>query len=293
MTPQVEGFRDPATDSVTYVVSNPASGRAALIDPVLEYRPASGAISFAPADRAIAAVEKAGLTLDWIIETHVHADHLSAAQYVKSRLGGRVAISGGVLEVQRHFARVFNLGADFSADGSDFDRLFSDGERFALGEIKASVLHTPGHTAACACYVIGDAAFVGDTLLMPDTGCGRCDFPGGSAAVLHDSLQRVLALDPATRMFVGHDSGAGGKREPAWETTVAEQHSNNIYSRGGISQSEFIARREARDAQLSTPRLMLPAMQVNIRAGRLPAPESNGRQYLKIPLNGLKSWQHE
>ena len=289
MTPQVEGFRDPATDSVTYVVSNPASGRAALIDPVLEYRPASGAISFAPADRAIAAVEKAGLTLDWIIETHVHADHLSAAQYVKSRLGGRVAISGGVLEVQRHFARVFNLGADFSADGSDFDRLFSDGERFALGEIKASVLHTPGHTAACACYVIGDAAFVGDTLLMPDTGCGRCDFPGGSAAVLHDSLQRVLALDPATRMFVGHDSGAGGKREPAWETTVAEQHSNNIYSRGGISQSEFIARREARDAQLSTPRLMLPAMQVNIRAGRLPAPESNGRQYFKIPLNVLKS----
>lgn len=289
MTPQVEGFRDPATDSVTYVVSDPASGRAALIDPVLEYRPASGAIFFAPADRVIAAVEKAGLTLDWIIETHVHADHLSAAQYVKSRLGGRVAISGGVLEVQRHFARVFNLGADFSADGSDFDRLFSDGERFALGEIKASVLHTPGHTAACACYVIGDAAFVGDTLLMPDTGCGRCDFPGGSAAVLHDSLQRVLALDPATRMFVGHDSGAGGKREPAWETTVAEQRSNNIYSRGGISQSEFIARREARDAQLSTPRLMLPAMQVNIRAGRLPAPESNGRQYLKIPLNVLKS----
>ena len=158
-----------------------------------------------------------------------------------------------------------------------------------MGEIKASVLHTPGHTAACACYVIGDAAFVGDTLLMPDTGCGRCDFPGGSAAVLHDSLQRVLALDPATRMFVGHDSGAGGKREPAWETTVAEQRSNNIYSRGGISQSEFIARREARDAQLSTPRLMLPAMQVNIRAGRLPAPESNGRQYLKIPLNVLKS----
>ena len=289
MTPQVEGLWDPATHSVTYAVSDPASGRAALIDPVLEYRPASGAISFAPADRAIAAVEKARLTLDWIIETHVHADHLSAAQYVKDRLGGRVAISTGVLEVQRHFARVFNLGADFAADGSDFDRLFSDGEQFALGEIQASVLHTPGHTAACACYVIGDAAFVGDTLLMPDTGCGRCDFPGGSAAVLHGSLKRVLALDPATRMFVGHDSGAGGKREPAWETTVAEQRSNNIYSRGGISQSEFIARREARDAQLSTPRLMLPAMQVNIRAGRLPAPESNGRQYLKIPLNVLKS----
>ncbi|MYL00195.1 MAG: MBL fold metallo-hydrolase, partial [Gammaproteobacteria bacterium] len=208
---------------------------------------------------------------------------------VKDRLGGRLAISGGVVQVQRHFAGVFNPGDGFAADGSDFDHLFSDGERFALGGIEASVLHTPGHTSACACYVIGDAVFVGDTLLMPDAGCGRCDFPGGSAAVLFDSLKRVLALDPATRVFVGHDSGASGKRAVAWETTVAEQRSGNIYCGDGVSRSEFIARREARDAELSTPRLMLPAMQVNIRAGRLPAPESNGSRYLKIPLNVLKS----
>ena len=290
MKPQVQGFRDPATDSVTYVAGDPASGRAALIDPVLDYRPASGRTGYGPADRAIRAVEEGGLTLDWIIETHVHADHLSAAQYVKDRLGGRIAISSGVVQVQRHFAGVFNLGDGFAADGSDFDHLFADGERFALGEIEASVLHTPGHTAACACYVFGDAAFVGDTLLMPDTGCGRCDFPGGSAAVLHDSVKRVLALDAATRMFVGHDSGASGKRAAAWETTVAEQRSRNAYCREGISRSEFIARREARDAELSTPRLMLPAMQVNIRAGCLPAPESNGSRYLKIPLDVPKSW---
>ena len=289
MTPQVDGFWDPATHSVTYVVSDPASGRAALIDPVLAYRPASGRIDYAPVDRAMTAVESAGLTLDWIIETHVHADHLSAAQHVKERLGGRLAISSGVLAVQRHFARVFNLSGHFAADGSDFDHLFSDGEQFELGDIAASVLHTPGHTAACACYVFGDAVFVGDTLLMPDTGCGRCDFPGGSAAVLHESLVRILALDTATRVFVGHDSGAGGKRAVAWETTVAEQRRNNVYCRDGTSRSEFVARREARDAELSTPRLMLPAMQVNIRAGRLPAPESNGSRYLKIPLNVLKS----
>lgn len=289
MTPQVEGFWDAVTHSVTYVVSDRATGRAALIDPVLGYRPASGRTDYGPVKEAMAAVQENGLTLDWIIETHVHADHLSAAQYVKHRLGGRLAISSGVIQVQRHFAGVFNTGDGFAADGSDFDHLFSDGERFALGGIEASVLHTPGHTSACACYVIGDAIFVGDTLLMPDRGCGRCDFPGGSAAVLFDSLQRVLALDPAKRVFVGHDSGVSGKRAVAWETTVAEQRIDNIYCGDGVSRSEFIARREARDAELSTPRLMLPAMQVNIRAGRLPAPESNGSRYLKIPLNVLKS----
>ena len=285
MKPLVEAFRDPVTHSVSYVVSDPATGRAALIDPVLGFDPASGQTSYRPVERAIAAVEGAGLTLDWIIETHVHADHLSAAQYVKERLGGRLGISAGVTSVQRHFGVLFNLQDDFAADGSEFDHLFSDLEEFRLGEIKACVLHTPGHTSACACYVFGDAAFVGDTLLMPDTGTGRSDFPGGSAAVLYQSLTRILALDPAIRVFVGHDDGAGGKRAVAWQSTVAEQRRDNIYCRDGISRDQYIALRRERDANLSTPRLMLPALQVNIRGGRLPPSEANGRRYLRIPLN--------
>ena len=289
MKPLVEAFWDPDTHSVSYVVSDPASRCAALIDPVLGYDPSSGQISYRPVESAIAAVKEAGLTLDWIIETHVHADHLSAAQYVKKRLGGRLGISAGVTSVQRHFGELFNLKDDFAADGSEFNHLFSDLEHFSLGRIEACVIHTPGHTSACACYVFGDAVFVGDTLLMPDAGTGRCDFPGGSAAQLHDSLMRILALDPATRVFVGHDDGAGAKRAVAWQSTVAEQRRNNIYCREGISRDEYIARRRKRDAQLSTPRLMLPSLQVNIRAGRLPQPESNGSCYLKIPLNVLKS----
>ena len=288
MKPLVEAFWDPETHSVSYVVSDPATGRAALIDPLLEFDRSSGKTSRRHAERAIAAVESAGLGLDWIIETHVHADHLSAAQYVKERLGGRLGISAGVTSVQQHFGDLFNLDDDFAADGSEFDHLFSDLERFRLGEIEAFVMHTPGHTSACACYVFGDAAFVGDTLLMPDAGTGRCDFPGGSPTLLHDSLQRILALDPNTRVFVGHDDGAGGKRAVAWQSTVAEQRGDNIYCRDGISRDEYIARRRERDAGLSTPRLMLPALQVNIRGGRLPPAEANGRRYLKIPLNVLK-----
>ncbi len=289
MNPSLQVFWDPVSHSVSYLVSDPASGRAALLDPVLEFDRASGQTSYRPVEPVIAAVEEAGLTLDWIIETHVHADHLSAAPYVKDRLGGRVAISSGVVAVQRHFAGVFNLKDEFSAAGSDFDHLFSDGERFTLGEVEATVLHTPGHTASCACYIFGDTAFTGDTLLMPDAGTGRCDFPGGSAAALYDSLKRILALDPATRLFAGHDDGVGGKREVAWESTVAEQRLKNIYCRDGISRDDYIARRQARDAGLMTPRLMFYALQVNIRAGRLPASESNGSRYLKIPLNTLKS----
>ncbi len=285
MKPSVEAFWDPQTHSVSYLVSDPATGRAALIDPVLGFDPASGHTSYRPVERAIAAVEDAGLALDWIIETHIHADHLSGAQYVKERLGGRLGISTGVTSVQRHFGDLFNLKDDFAADGSEFDHLFADLEDFSLGEIKASVMHTPGHTSACACYVFGDAAFVGDTLLMPDAGTGRSDFPGGSPAVLYQSLTRILALDPAMRVFVGHDDGAGGKRAVAWRSTVAEQRRDNIYCRDGIARDEYIALRHERDASLSTPRLMLAALQVNIRGGRLPPVEANGRRYLRIPLN--------
>ena len=288
MKPLVEAFWDPETHSISYVASDPATGRAALIDPVLGLDPSSGQTSYRPVERAIAAVEGTGLALDWIIETHVHADHLSAAQYVKERLGGRLGISRAVTSVQRHFGDLFHPDDDFAADGSEFDHLFSDLEQFSLGELEALVMHTPGHTSACACYVFGDAAFVGDTLLMPDAGTGRCDFPGGSAAQLHNSLQRILALDPDMRVFVGHDDGAGGKRAVAWQSTVAEQRRDNIYCRDGISRDEYIALCRERDAGLSTPRLMLPALQVNIRGGRLPPAGANGRRYLKIPLNGLK-----
>ena len=288
MKPGVKAFWDPETHSVSYVVSDPATKRAALIDPVLGFDPASGQTSYRPVERAIGAVEGAGLALEWIIETHVHADHLSAAQYVKERLGGRLGISSGVTSVQRHFGELFFPEGDFPADGSQFDHLFPDLEQFSLGQTKVSVMHTPGHTPACACYLFGDAVFVGDTLLMADAGTGRCDFPGGSAAVLYDSLQRILALDPDTRVFAGHDSGAGGKRAIAWQSTVAEQRRDNIYCREGISRDEYIAMRRKRDAGLSTPRLMLASLQVNICAGRLPQAQANGKRYLKIPLNVLK-----
>lgn len=288
MKPAVEAFWDPETHSVSYVVSDPATKCAALIDPVLGFDPASGQTSYRPVERAIEAVEGAGLALEWIIETHVHADHLSAAQYVRERLGGRLGISSGVTAVQRHFGELFYPEGGFTADGSQFDHLFGDLEQFSLGQTKVSVLHTPGHTPACACYLFGDAAFVGDTLLMPDAGTGRCDFPGGSATALYDSLQRILALDPGTRVFAGHDSGAGGKRSIAWQSTVAEQRRSNIYCREGTSRDDFIAMRRKRDAALSTPRLMIASLQVNIRAGRLPQARANGRRYLKIPLNVLK-----
>lgn len=288
MKPAVEAFWDPETHSVSYVVCDPSTKRAALIDPVLGFDPASGQTSYGPVEAAIAAVEAAGLALEWIIETHVHADHLSAAQYVRERLGGRLGISSGVISVQQHFGELFHPDGDFTADGSQFDHLFSDLEQFSLGQTKVSVMHTPGHTPACACYLFGDAVFVGDALLMPDAGTGRCDFPGGSAAALYDSLQRILALEPDTRVFAAHDSGAGGKRAIAWQSTVAEQRRGNIYCREGISRDEYIAMRRKRDAALSTPRLMLASLQVNICAGRLPQAQANGKRYLKIPLNVLK-----
>ena len=228
-----------------------------------------------------------GLELEWILETHIHADHLSAAQYLQERLGGRTGIGTGVVEVQKTFAALFNLEREVAADGSQSDRLLADGETVAIGNIVGRVLSTPGHTPACACYIFGNAAFVGDTLFMPDSGTARADFPGASAGKLYDSLHRILALPPDTRLFMCHDYGAGGQREIAWESTVAEQRRSNIHCRDGISRESFMATRQARDAQLPVPRLMVPAVQVNIRGGRMPPPERNGTAYLKLPINVL------
>ena len=287
MTPKVDSFFDPTTNSISYVVSDPATGRAAVVDPVLDFDPAAGRTSTASADRLIAAVRDAGLAVDWILETHVHADHLTAAPYVQAALGGRTGIGAGVAEVQRTFGALFNMEADLAAARPAFDRLFADGEAVPLGGIDGRAIFTPGHTPACACYVFGDAAFVGDTMFMPDSGTARADFPGGCAEALYDSLGRILALPPETRLFMCHDYGAGGARDFAWETTVAEQRRSNIHCRDGVSREEYVAARTARDAELAMPRLIVPAVQVNIRGGRMPPPEDNGRRYLKIPIDVL------
>lgn len=286
-TARVDGFLDPTTSSISYVVSDPETHAAAIIDPVLDFDPEAGRTATGAADRLIAAVEAGGLRLEWILETHVHADHLSAAQYLRERLGGRTGIGAGVVEVQATFGALFNVEREVAADGSQFDRLLADGEAVSVGGIAGRVLATPGHTPACVCYVFGDAAFVGDTLFMPDSGTARADFPGGSAAKLYDSLHRILALPPDTRLFMCHDYGAGGQRAVAWESTVAEQRRSNIHCRDGISRERFVATRQARDAELPVPRLMVPAVQVNIRGGRLPPPERNGTAYLKLPIDVL------
>ena len=287
MTPKVDAFFDPATNSVSYIVSDAGTGRAAIVDPVLDFDPASGRTATRSADRLVATVEQGGLAVDWILETHVHADHISAAPHVQDRVGGRTGIGAGVAEVQKTFGALFNIERDLAAGGPQFDRLFADGESLSLGDIAGRVLFTPGHTPACACYVFGDAAFVGDTMFMPDSGTARTDFPGGSADMLYDSLSRILALAPETRLFMSHDYGAGGARDFAWETSVAEQRRSNIHCRDGVSRESFVAARTARDGELAVPRLMVPAVQVNIRGGRMPAPETNGHAYLKVPIDVL------
>ena len=287
MTPKVDGFFDPATNSISYLVSDPATRRAAAIDPVLDFDPASGRTGTGCADTLIAAVERDGLAVDWILETHVHADHITAAPYVQERLGGRTGIGAGVLEVRRTFGALFNIGDELAGASTHFDRLFEDGDTVTVGGIDGSVMFTPGHTPACACYVFGDAAFVGDTMFMPDSGTARADFPGGSAETLYDSLRRILSLPAETRLFMCHDYGAGGTRDFAWETTVAEQRRSNIHCRDGVSRESYVAARTARDAELALPRLIVPAVQVNIRGGRMPPPESNGTSYLKVPVDTL------
>lgn len=287
MQPRIQAFFDPATYSYSYVVTDPATKRCAIVDPVLDYDPASGRTSRASADRLIAYVREQGLTVDWLLETHVHADHLSAAPYLQQALGGRIAIGDRITTVQRTFAELFNAEPEFRTDGSQFDHLFRDGERFKVGSIEARAIHTPGHTPACMTYVIGDAAFVGDTLFMPDYGTARCDFPGGDARTLYRSIQKLFTLPDQTRLFMCHDYKAPGREEFRYQTTVAEQRAHNVHVRDGIGEDEFVAMRNARDATLGMPSLMLPAVQVNMRGGRLPPAEANGRRYLKIPLDAL------
>jgi glyoxylase-like metal-dependent hydrolase (beta-lactamase superfamily II) len=283
---EVKAFFDETTFTVSYVVSDPASGRAAIIDPVLDYEPNSGRTSAASVDQLVAYVKDAKFTIDWILETHVHADHLSAAPVVKKQVAGQTAIGAQVLSVQSTFKNIFNI-TDLAVDGSQFDHLFADGEVFRIGNIDARVIATPGHTPACVTYVIGDAAFVGDTLFMPDFGTARTDFPGGSAAQLYASIQKILALPGGTRLFMCHDYKAPGRDVYAWETSVTEQRDNNIHINKNVTEEAFIELREGRDKQLGMPRLLLPSIQVNVRAGALPDAESNGIRYLKIPLNAV------
>ena len=281
----IRSFFDPATYTVTHVVSDPATKRAALIDSVLDYDPKSGRTATRSADAVIAHVREAVLTVDWHLETHAHADHLSAAPYLKAQLGGRIAIGEHIRDVQRVFKGLFNA-ADLRTDGGEFDHLFQDGETFAIGQLQARVLHTPGHTPACVSYVVGRDAFVGDTLFMPDYGTARCDFPGGDARVLYQSIRKLLALGDDLRLHLCHDYMPGG-REVRWQTTAGEERQGNVHVREGVTEDEFVQMRTARDRTLDMPVLMLPAVQVNARAGRLPPAEDNGIAYLKIPLNAL------
>lgn len=282
-TPALHAWFDEATNTVTYVVWDPATRHAAIIDPVLDYDHRSGRASHRAADTLLGFIADHELAVQWILETHAHADHLSAAPYLKEKTGAPVGIGEHITEVQRTFAPVFGLD-DVSGDGREFDRLFRDGEMFPLGGLQVEVIHTPGHTPACVSYRIGDAVFVGDTLFMPDYGTARADFPGGDARTLYRSIQKLLALPDDTRLYLCHDYKAPGRDHYAWETTVADEKSHNVHVGGGVDEDRFVAMREARDATLAAPTLLLPSLQVNIRAGRLPAPEDNGRRYLKIPL---------
>jgi glyoxylase-like metal-dependent hydrolase (beta-lactamase superfamily II) len=285
-SPDVKAFFDEATFTVSYVVSDPATHRAAVLDPVLNYDPVSGCCSTDSADQMIGYLREADLGVDWIIESHVHADHLSGAPYIKAQVGGKTAIGIGVTAVQDEFKAIFNI-KDLATDGSQFDQLFVDGESFKLGCIDAQVIATPGHTPACVTYVFGDSAFVGDTLFMPDFGTARTDFPGGSAEQLYHSIQKIFDLPDDTRLFMCHDYKAPGRDDYAWETSVKEQRNDNIHINQTISEAAFIELREGRDAQLGMPKLIMPSIQVNIRAGQFPDPEDNGIRYLKTPIDTL------
>ena len=285
--PDVKSFFDEATFTATHVVTDPSTGHCAIIDSVLDYDPKSGRTGTGSADSVIAHVRSQELTVDWILETHAHADHLTAAPYLKAQVGGRTAIGEHISDVQKIFKAVFNAEKSFHANGEQFDHLFKDGETFRIGDLEAQVLHTPGHTPACLTYVLGDAAFVGDTLFMPDFGTARTDFPGGDAGTLFQSIQKVLALPPETRLFLCHDYKAPGRDAFAWETTVAEERARNIHVHEGTVEADFVKMRTERDKTLDMPALILPSVQVNIRAGDLPPPEDNGVSYLKIPVNAL------
>lgn len=282
-TPTIRAFFDEPTNTISYLVADPATKRAAIVDPVLDYDPASGKASTKSADAILAAAEADGLTIDWVLETHAHADHLSGAPYIKLRTGAKVGIGEHIRDVQKIFRPVFNA-TDVKGDGSEFDRLFVDGERFRIGNLDVEVLHVPGHTPADIAYKIGDAVFVGDTLFMPDYGTARADFPGGDARKLYRSIKRLLALPPSTRLFMCHDYKAPGRDHYAWETTVAEERASNRHVMDGVGEADFVAMREARDAKLAAPHLLMPSIQVNMRAGKLPPADENGVRYLKIPV---------
>lgn len=286
-TPVVKSFFDEPTNTVSYVVHDPATREAAIVDSVLDFDAAAGRTSFASADAIIAYVKGEALTVTWLLETHAHADHLSAAPYLKEKLGGALAIGREIIHVQNVFGKIFNEGTDFARDGSEFDRLFEDGDTFQIGELQAMALHVPGHTPADLAYVIGDAVFTGDTLFMPDYGTARADFPGGDSRQLFRSIRRLMALPEQTRLFLCHDYKAAGRDSYAWETTVGAQRTSNVHVHEGVNEDDFVAMRDARDATLAMPKLILPSIQVNIRGGHLPEPESNGTRYLKIPLDVL------
>jgi glyoxylase-like metal-dependent hydrolase (beta-lactamase superfamily II) len=283
--PQVQAFFDPATNTISYVVQDPASKSCAVIDSVMDIDYAAGRITYDHADAIIAYIRAQGLTLEWIIETHVHADHLSAAPYIQTALGGKIGIGDQIMVVQDTFGKVFNEGTEFQRDGSQFDALFKDGDTYMVGQMQAVALYTPGHTPACMVHVMGDAAFVGDTLFMPDGGSARADFPGGDAGTLYDSIQKVLSLPDETRLFMCHDYGPNG-RDIQWETTVAAEKEHNIHVGRGATKEQFVKFRTERDATLAMPRLIIPSLQVNMRAGEVPT-DKDGRPMLKVPVNGL------
>jgi len=284
--PEVTAFFDHLTNTVSYVVKDPASRACAIIDSVMDLDYAAGRIAHRSADEIIAFIRQHDLKLEWLIETHVHADHLSAAPYIQGRLGGKLGIGEGVRVVQDTFGKVFNEGTEFRRDGSQFDRLFSDGDEYRIGGMTGFAMHTPGHTPACMTHVIGNAAFVGDTLFMPDGGTARADFPGGDARILYRSIRRILALPPETRLFMCHDYGPNG-RQIQWETTVAAERASNIHVRDGVGEEEFVAMRSARDKTLDMPKLIIPSIQINMRAGELPPADESGKRFLKVPINAL------
>ncbi|MDP2120406.1 MAG: MBL fold metallo-hydrolase [Hoeflea sp.] len=285
VTPEVKAFFDPDTNTISYVVKDPGSSACAVVDSVMDIDYAAGRITYGHADEMIAWIKAHGLTLEWIIETHVHADHLSAAPYIQDKLGGRIGIGDKIMVVQDTFGKIFNEGTEFQRDGSQFDALFKDGDTYQVGTMQAFAMYTPGHTPACMVHVMGNAAFTGDTLFMPDGGSARADFPGGDAGVLYDSIQKVLALPDEMRLFMCHDYGPNG-RDIQWETTVGEEKAHNIHVGGGKSREDFITFRTERDKQLGMPRLIIPSLQVNMRAGEVPT-DKDGRPMLKVPVNGL------
>ncbi len=288
-TPIIKAFFDTATNTISYVVADPETRHAAIIDSVMDYEPASGTISFVGAQQIVDYVTEEGYSVDWILETHAHADHLSAAPYLQEKLGGKIAIGEHITVVERFFGKIFNTGTLHERHTEDFDHLFVDGETFAIGHLEAHVMHTPGHTPADITYIIGDTAFVGDTLFMPDYGSARCDFPGGSAEALYQSVQKIYALPDETRLFMCHDYLPSNRKEYVWETTVGQEKAHNIHLGESISQENFVAMRTKRDATLGMPTLIIPSLQVNIRGGRLPKADSNGIRYLKTPLNSVFS----